>query len=253
MKIKVVCPAVRHEDPEKPFSVKKWTEIFTGGREKIAGKDTEFKVAVETHLNKGVCSFESIYDLEIGAAFAIPALAKAEEEGFDAVALDCAADQGLYGAKEALDIPVVGAMESVMAIACLLGRRFSILTIHSGLKRIIERQLLIYEMENRCASVRDVGIRVENVEAEMDNIIDAWIEEGKKAVYEDDADVIIIGGTALSCIPGYDRLKKAMGEIGVPVLCGGETAIKVAEILVTLGIKQSKKRFPKPPEKERFF
>lgn len=252
MKIKVVCPTVKQSDPAKPWSEKNWREMFTDGRKSIVHGDTDFEVDVCSYLNKGVHSFESIYDLEIGAAFAIPTMEKAEKENYDAVALDCAADQGLYGAKEALDIPVVGAMESAMAIACLLGRKFSILTIHPGLKRIIERQLLIYEMEHRCASVRDVGGRVENVEAEMDDIIEAWITEGKKAVTEDDADVIIIGGTLLSCSPGFVRLKQAMSEIGVPVLCGGETAVKVAEVLVALGLKQSKKRFPKPPEKERF-
>ena len=120
MKIKVVCPAVRHEDPEKPFSIKKWKELFTQGRRRIRNQDTTFEVEVQSYQNKGVHSYESIYDLEIGSAFAIPALAQAEREGFDAVALDCAVDQGLYGAKEALDIPVVGAMESAMAIARLL-------------------------------------------------------------------------------------------------------------------------------------
>jgi len=253
MRIKVVCPAVRHEDVKKPFSVRRWKEIFSKGRKKIANKDTVLEVDVQSYLNKGVHSFESIYDLEIGSAFAIPSLTKAEKEGFDAVALDCFADQGLFSAKEAMDVPVVGAMESAMAIACLLGRKFSILAIHSGAKRIIERQLLLYEMEHRCASVRDIGMRVENVEAEMDKIIDGWIEEAKKAVNEDDADVIIIAGTALSCIPRYDRLKKSLGELGVPVLCGGETAFKVAELLVSLELTQSKKRFPKPPQKERFF
>jgi allantoin racemase len=253
MKIKILCPTPKQEDPTKPWSEKKWKQLFTDGRKKIVNKDTEFVVDVKTYLNKGVHSFESIYDLEIGSAFAIPALVQAEKEGFDAVALDCYADQGLYSAKEAMNIPIVGAMESAMAIACLLGKKFSILTIHPGSKRIVERQLLIYQMEHRCASVRDIGMKIENVEADMDKIIDAWIEEAKKAVKEDDADVIIVAGTLPSATPGWARIKQALGEMGIPVLCGGETAVKVAEILVTLGLKQSKKRFSKPPEKERFF
>jgi len=253
MKIKVICPVVRHEDPEKPFCEEEWEQLFRNGREKIVNKDTTFEVEVQSYGKKGVRTLESIYDLEIAAAFAIPVLAEAEEEGFDAVALDCFGDQGLCSAKEAMDIPVVGSMESAMAIACLLGRKFSILAIHPGAKHIVERQLAIYHMENRCASVREVGLQIERVEADRDKIIDAWIEEAKKAVEEDDADVIITAGTALSCIPGYNRLRQTMGEMGIPVICGGETAIKVAEILVALGLKQSKKRFPKPPEKEMFF
>jgi allantoin racemase len=253
MKIKVICPVVRHDDPEKPFCEETWEKMFKDGRGRIAGKETDFEVEVQSYQKKGVCTLESIYDLEICSAFAIPVLAEAEKEGFDAVSLDCYGDQGLESAKEAMDIPVVGSMESAMAIACLLGNKFSILAIHPGAKRIVERQVLLYQMGHRCASVRDVGMRIEHVEADMEKIIDAWIEAAKKAVKEDDADVIITAGTGLSCSPRYQRLKKTLKEMGIPVICGGETAFKVSELLVSLGLTQSKKRYPKPPVKERFF
>jgi allantoin racemase len=251
MRIKLACPAVRHEDENRPFSVKAWENIFNR-RRKIVHPDTELVVDVQSWENKGVHSFESFYDLELGEAFAAASLCEEEKEGFDAIAIDCAADQGLYGAKELLGIPVVGAMESAMHIACLLGRRFSVITIHEGLKRIIERQVILYQMQDRCASVRDVGIRVENIERELDRLGKRLTEMAKRAVEEDDADVIIIGGTALSAVSVNDRVGEALKPLGVPVLCGGEIALKLAEMFVQLNIAQSKRAFPPPPEKERF-
>ena len=74
----------------------------------------------------------------------------------------------------------------------------------------------------------------------------------KLAVKEDDADVIIIGGTAFSCIPGYEKLRHALKELGVPVLCGGDTAFKVAEVLFIRCGSEQEKVSEAPGEREVF-
>lgn len=53
---------------------------------------------------------------------------RTEREGFDAIAVGCFLDPVLDELKELLDIPVLGLGESAMHLACMLGRRFAVLS-----------------------------------------------------------------------------------------------------------------------------
>lgn len=252
LKIKILCPAYRLDVPESAFSMDLWVELFERGRKPIVREDTEICVSL---LRRGTPYYESIYDLEVGSAVASDGYKKAEEEGFDALVIDCAADPGLEGAKEYLDIPAVGAMEAAYHIACLLGHRFSIVTPSEGLARVLRRQIGLYGMEGRLASIRVAEVSLKEIKwgTGDEELKKQMIEEAKRAVEEDDADVIIIGGTALSCPPLEiaQAVGRALKPIRVPVLCGGVIATKVAEMFVDLGLVQSKKAFPNPSEAER--
>ncbi len=56
---------------------------------------------------------------------------RAEREGFDAVALGCFLDPALDQLREIVDIPLVSLAEAGMLTACMVGRRFAILS-HNG-------------------------------------------------------------------------------------------------------------------------
>lgn len=53
---------------------------------------------------------------------------RAEREGFDAVAIGCFLDPALDPLREIVDIPIVSLAETGMLTACMLGKRFSILS-----------------------------------------------------------------------------------------------------------------------------
>ncbi|MSQ58038.1 MAG: hypothetical protein EXR35_11300 [Limnohabitans sp.] len=74
-------------------------------------------------------------------------------------------DPGLYAAREAATIPVSGPLESAIAVAQTLGRRFAVLIVHEGYVPMIERSIRIYGAESRAIAkspVRRFGMTFNN-------------------------------------------------------------------------------------------
>lgn len=162
----------------------------------------------------------------------------------DAVVLAGFGNVGIFALKEALDIPVVSISEATMAIACLLGHKFSTLTM---LKQFIPYQedlVRLYRFDQKCASVRAININVENATIERERTLAELKEEVSKIVREDGAEVIILACAGLC---GYeDELTKM---VGIPVLDPVVVAVKVAEMMVETGLSQSKvRKFAFPPQ-----
>src|ERR1700755_391446 len=76
---------------------------------------------------RGVPYIATRAEAQIGGAIALEMLA-GHWRGVDAAIIAAFGDPGLFGARELFDIPVVGMAEAAMLTACLLGRRFSIVT-----------------------------------------------------------------------------------------------------------------------------
>ena len=162
----------------------------------------------------------------------------------DAVVLAGFGNVGIFALKEALDIPVVSISEATMAIACLLGHKFSAVTM---LKQFIPYQedlVRLYRFDQKCASVRAININVENATIERERTLSELKEEVSKIVKEDGEEVIILACAGLC---GYeDELTKM---VGIPVLDPVVVAVKVAEMMVETGLCQSKvRKFAFPPQ-----
>lgn len=68
---------------------------------------------------------------------------------------------GIDALKEALEIPVVSISEASMAIACLLGHRFTTLTMLEQFIPYQQDLVRLYGFETKCASVRAINVNVE--------------------------------------------------------------------------------------------
>jgi allantoin racemase len=162
----------------------------------------------------------------------------------DAVVLAGFGRVGIDALKEALTIPVVSISESSMALACLLGHRFTTLTM---LKQFIPYQqdlVRYYGFEAKCASVRAIDVNVEECVTDRDRTLRELSAEIRRIVDEDRAEVVILACAGLC---GYER---ELGRLaGVPVLDPVAVAVKVAEDLVGLGLCHSKvRKFAPPPQ-----
>ena len=73
----------------------------------------------------------------------------------------------------------------------------------------------------------------------------ATIREGRKAIDEDGADVLVVGCGLMAAI--VDALQD---ELGVPVIHPYAASIKYAEMLVAMGLSHSKKAYMTPPKKK---
>jgi allantoin racemase len=206
-----------------------------------------FEVEV-TNLTYGPASIESYYDDSLAAPFVVQKILDAEKRGFKASIINCFMDPGLDAAREVVSIPVVGAGESAICLAPLVGDRFSI--IDPGPARYVSRnpskRVRSMGVEVRFASSRGVGISVLEIDRDLDATTRRIGDEALKAVKEDGADTIVLGCTGFAGLA-----PKVQAIIGTPVIDPGLAALKAAETLCQLNLHQSKIAFPKPPEKLR--
>ena len=72
---------------------------------------------------------DSYYEAVVFDVYVVEAGLRAQEEGYDAVIMDTVSDSGLYALGSRLDIPVLGPGLVSYAVAIMLGKRFSIITI----------------------------------------------------------------------------------------------------------------------------
>src|SRR6266571_3527429 len=190
---------------------------------------------------------EQSYEDTLIAPYFVRNAVEAEKEGFDAVIQSCHSDSGVNAAREACSIPVVSGLESATHIAAMLGRKFSIVISSrhpQGMARFHEL-IAEYGLTSKLASIRGINLpptffNEETIsDQDLENIKKVLLEQSKKAIEEDGADVIVTYGETKV----LDFLKE---ELNVPVVQGFQVAPFIAEMLVKLGLSQSKRTYPTP-------
>ncbi len=162
----------------------------------------------------------------------------------DAVVLAGFGRVGIDALKEALAIPVVSISEASMAVACLLGHRFTTLTMLRQFIPYQEDLVRYYGFEAKCASVRAINVNVEECVTNRDKTLGELKDQIAKVVAEDRAEVVILACAGLC---GYDAELSRLA--GLPVLDPAAVGVKVAEGLVGLGLCHSKvRKFAHPPQ-----
>src|SRR5215831_13013615 len=103
----------------------------------------------------------------------------------DAVVLAGFGRVGIDALKEALAIPVVSIAEASMAMACLLGHRFTTLTMLQQFIPYQQDLVRLFGFEAKCASVRAININVEECVIYRDKALAELSAEIRKIVDED--------------------------------------------------------------------
>src|SRR5262249_48874852 len=151
---------------------------------------------------------------------------------------------GIDALKEALDLPVVSIAEASMAVACLLGHRFTTLTMLEQFVPYQQDLVRLSGFEARCASVRAINVNVEECVTNREETLRQLQAQIRQIVAEDRAEVVILACAGLC---GDDAELSRVS--GIPVLDPVAVAVKVAEGLVGLGLRQSKiRKFAHPPQ-----
>ena len=162
----------------------------------------------------------------------------------DAVVLAGFGRVGIDALKEALAIPVVSISEASMAVACLLGHRFTTLTMLQQFIPYQQDLVRLYGFEAKCASVRAINVNVEECVTNRAQALGELTEQIRTIVNEDRAEVVILACAGLC---GYDEELSRLS--GIPVLDPVAVGVKVAESLVALRLCHSKaRRFAHPPQ-----
>ncbi|HWE15762.1 MAG TPA: aspartate/glutamate racemase family protein [Hyphomicrobiaceae bacterium] len=183
-------------------------------------------------------------EAQIGGMIAIEMLAEHHEQA-DAAILAAFGDPGLFGARELFDIPVVGLAEAAMLTACMLGRRFAIVTFASTLASWYEDCIEMHGLGNRCSGVRALSGAFASVVDVADQKEAPLVELMTNTVAEVGADVLILGGAPLAGLA--DRIKT---RVPVPLIDPVQAATKQAETLVALKPRKAQLgTFSRPPAK----
>lgn len=192
----------------------------------------------------GAALGDSYYDTMLMDFTVFQAGIDAEEQGFSAVVIDTVSDSGLRPLRSKLNIPVLGPGESAFHTAMTLGKKFTVLTMWDEWFPLYEKTLAEYGYWNRVASLRSINTRpdvTELLEGKEEIIFEKLKSEAEKAMNEDGADVIVLGSTTM-----HQSASFLAENLPIPVINPGLVAYKQAEMLVQLGLSQSKKAFPQP-------
>ena len=183
-------------------------------------------------------------EAQIGGAIALEMLAEHHAD-FDAAIIAAFGDPGLLGARELFDLPVVGMAEAAMLTACMLGKRFAIVTFAQALGPLYMECVETHGLTGRLAGIRMLDGAFASVSDVQDEKEDLLVQLANAAVEENEADVVILAGAPLAGLA--DKVKH---RIPVPVVDQMAAAVKQAEALVSLRVcKATAGTFRRPAAK----
>ena len=182
-------------------------------------------------IKKAPPGIESYHDAYLSEKYLVEKF-KLWEGQYDGFIIACHSDIGVDILRELTNKPVIGIGEASMLFAMTLGHKFSILSLKR--KKISQKEDLVrkYGLENRCASIRATGL---GVIADDQEIKEKLIQEGRRAIEEDKAEVVVLGCAGMA---GID--KEIEKIIGVPVIDGVASAVLIIESLIRYGVSTSK-------------
>ncbi|HEY7167327.1 MAG TPA: aspartate/glutamate racemase family protein [Candidatus Binatia bacterium] len=181
-------------------------------------------------------------EIQIVTPAYIESYRQAEKEGYDAAVPLGMLDLGVDGGKSAVDIPVVGPMEASLHIASLLGDRFGLIIYHEKLLAFNRAIVRRYGMEDRIVGFGVSGFDLPDISANKEKVVQNFVNEAKKLIAQGAEVIIPMGITQCPVHIKQDWLQK---ELGVPVVEGIGAPIRMAGMLASLGLKQSRVRWPK--------
>ena len=168
---------------------------------------------------------------------------QAEREGYDAAVPLGTLDLGVDGGRSLVDIPVIGPSEAMFHIAALLGDRFGVVCYHKSTLPRQVAQTRALGMEEWVAGRRASGFVLKDIARNKDIMIKNFVAAARSLIDEDGADVILAHG--ITQCPVTIKPEWLSNELGVPVVEGIGAPIRMAAMLAGLGLRHSRKRWPK--------
>ncbi|MFF5368692.1 aspartate/glutamate racemase family protein [Streptomyces sp. NPDC013187] len=206
------------------------TEEIVRGARAAAGPGTTVTGLTPTW---GPESAEGWLDSYLSAAAVLDTLRTYDGPQYDAVVLAGFGEHGREGVRELVDVPVVDITEAAAHLACLVGRRYGVVTTLERSCGQIEDSLETAGVARNCAAIVGTGL----------NVLDLGDEERTETAFLAAAERACAAGAevlVLGCA-GMTGLQRALGQkLGLPVVDGVAAAVRLAESLVALGLTTSR-------------
>ena len=173
---------------------------------------------IEIHcetLESGPFGIQTQRDIE---QVVIPVVDRMKAREADAFVLACYSDPGLALARDELDVPVFGVMESAVHQAAVLGTKFGVIALSEAAIGRHIRALTSMQMIDRLAAERSLGVSV--AESAGEEVFDAMLQTGRSLRDKDGAEVLILG------CAGMARHRGPLAEaLGIPVIDPSQAAV----------------------------
>lgn len=179
-------------------------------------------------------SAEGWLDSHLSAAAVLDTLRTYDGPSYDAVVMAGFGEHGREGVRELVDVPVVDITEAAAHLACLLGRRYGVVTTLDRSRGQIEDSLETAGVARNCAAVLGTGLPVLGLATDPARTEAAFLAAAGRARAAG-AEVLILGCAGMT---GLQR--KLSEKLRLPVVDGVGAAVKLAESLVTLGLTTSR-------------
>jgi allantoin racemase len=176
----------------------------------IADPGTDIE-AVQVEV--GPPAIESEADAVLAGPDVLRLIREAERDGVDVAIIWCGGDPALAAARELVDMPVIGPGESMTALSMVLGRKPY---------RVVP-EIPVLEMRN-----------------DLDRTVEALREEIEERIERREGDVFVLG-----CLALWGLGKRFRESLGVPILDGAEVSLKMAELVVKIGLRHSRIAYPR--------
>ncbi len=159
-----------------------------------------------TTIETGPASIESTFDEALAQPGTLVKVLEAEQQGCDAVVINCLGDPALSPARELVDIPVIGPCQASMHLANMLGDNFAIISVLDNVRLLLEHLAAKYSLSERYVGFDYVNISVLDLESDLDALVGALTEKSVPLIKDRHANSIILGCTGmLGCARGIRR------------------------------------------------
>jgi allantoin racemase len=232
MKIKVIIPV----------STDKWNDSVKADYAQCKQPDTAIEIV---HFRQGPEAIQSEYDEAKAATHVLEEVSKTPPEDYDAIILYCFSDPGLSGAREISTIPVLGIGESSQLFTMGLADCCGIITTLEQSVPRIRRKIWARGFSRRFRSILPLGIPVLEYD-QKEKVARRALEVARTMVEQEGIEALILGCGSLLGVK-----EQIQAAFAIPVVEPGLVTLKHAEMLIGLGLSQSKKSYMKPlPIKE---
>ena len=167
---------------------------------------------------------------------------QAQRPGCAAGILWGAGDPAVDAARELVDIPVIGTGEAGMLFAYHLAQNFCLLTGDEDLAATSYDVAVRSGLGRRMVSIRGIQMSVEKLRTDREAALEKLAQVAEEAVRQDGAHAFVFGCLALT------GMGEALTErIGLPVVDSAHCAVSLAESLVKMGLRYSRRTYAAPP------
>ena len=149
-------------------------------------------------------------------------------------------DIGVETIRKIISKPIIGIGEASFYIANIIANKFSVITNISQTHEAIKNNLIKYDMDHKCVSLKSIEVPILDMETMSKANIKKLENEIERTILEDSPEAIILSSAGI-----FDLTKKLSDKFSLPFIEGVGAATTLIQNLAKLDLRI--KKFEKKP------